>query len=272
MASQSYEIALADIFEGPMDLLVHLIKKNEVDIYDIPIAFITDQFLAYLEWMKSLDIDIAGDFLVMAATLTHIKSRMLLPSGAAGTDTAEEDDPRNVITGPLVEYLQMKSVAEQLAGRPLLDSDVFAIKTASPDLKTDPGEEALEADLMDLLRAYQSLLNKMSDNPALHISFDVISVKEKMTEVIDKIKERGSVPFASLLSARPDRTEIIVTFLAILEVVKLNMGYLLQSDSYRGLRLIHCDRPDTPGTPDTPDASDTPDTTHTPDTPRLNQS
>lgn len=246
MATQSYEIALADIFEGPMDLLVHLIKKNEVDIYDIPIAFITDQFLAYLEWMKSLDIDIAGDFLVMAATLTHIKSRMLLPSNAAGTDTAEEDDPRNEITGPLVEYLQMKSVAEQLAGQPLLDADVFARKTPYPDFKTDPGEETLDADLLDLLTAYQSLLNKMSDNPALHISFELISVKEKMTEVIDKIKDRGTVSFVSLLSAHPDRTEVIVTFLAILEVVKLNMGYLLQSDSHRDLRLIHRDTADAP--------------------------
>ncbi len=244
MASQSYEIALADIFEGPMDLLVHLIKKNEVDIYDIPISFITDQFLAYLEWMKSLDVDIAGDFLVMAATLTHIKSRMLLPSRAAGTDTAEEDDPRNEIAGPLAEYLQMKSVAEQLAGQPLLEADVFARKTQPPDYPADPGEEALDADLMDLLTAYHSLLNKISDNAALHISFEVISVKEKMTEVIDKIKDRGSVPFASLLSAHPDRTEIIVTFLAILEVVKLNMGYLLQSDSYRGLQLILRDSPD----------------------------
>src|SRR6056297_1015039 len=103
MANEVYRITLADIFEGPMDLLVHLIKKNEVDIYDIPIAFITDQFLDYLEWMKALDIDIAGDFLVMAATLTHIKSRMLLPVRQVDRESEEEPDPRDEIAGPLIE-------------------------------------------------------------------------------------------------------------------------------------------------------------------------
>ncbi|MBU1711585.1 MAG: segregation/condensation protein A, partial [Proteobacteria bacterium] len=98
-----YEVHLKDVFEGPMDLLIHLIKKNEVDIYDIPIALITDQYLQYIDWMKSMNIDIAGDFLLMAATLTHIKSKMLLPVNENGVE--DEDDPRMEITRPLLEYL-----------------------------------------------------------------------------------------------------------------------------------------------------------------------
>ena len=112
MQEKIYKVQLENIFEGPMDLLVHLIKKNELDIYDIPIAMVTEQYLQYLEWMKIMNIDFAGDFIVMASTLTQIKSRMLLPASA---DQEAEDDPRQEIIKPLIEYLQMKSAAEQLS-------------------------------------------------------------------------------------------------------------------------------------------------------------
>ncbi len=117
-----YEIKLDKVFEGPMALLVHLIKKNEVDIYDIPIAVITQQYLEYLEWIKLMNIDFAGDFLVMASTLTQIKSRMLLPTHGIEED---EEDPRLALTKPLQEYLEMQSVAEQLANRNLLGEHTF---------------------------------------------------------------------------------------------------------------------------------------------------
>ena len=116
-----YEVKL-EIFQGPLDLLIHLIRKNEVDIFDIPIATITDQYLEYLELMKALNITLAGDFLVMASTLIHIKSKMLLP----GVDTEDEEDPRIEITRPLMEYLRLKEVAGELSERDLLDRDVFA--------------------------------------------------------------------------------------------------------------------------------------------------
>jgi len=239
MPNPTYRIELQDIFEGPMDLLVHLIKKNELDIYDIPIAFITEKFLEYLEWMKSLDVDIAGDFLVMAATLTHIKSRMLLPSPDAQADTDEEDDPRREITGPLLEYMQMKSVAEELARRPRLNEDVFCRSIEKSDFINDPSEEPLQVDLTGLLNAYRALLDKIVDQKGLQITFERISVKEKMTELIDMIKERGAVAFDSVLSAAPDRIEIIVTFLAVLEIIKLNMVRLIQSGPSGNLRLIY---------------------------------
>lgn len=239
MVNEPYTIKLQDIFEGPMDLLVHLIKKNEVDIYDIPIAFITEKFLEYLEWMKSLDVDIAGDFLVMAATLAHIKSRMLLPSRNEGADTDEDDDPRKEITGPLIEYMQMKSVAEKLARQPILEEDVFSRNIERYNLIKDPSEEPLQVDLTSLLSTYRSLLDRIADQKGLRITFEGISVKEKMTELIDIIKEKGAVAFDSLLSDTPDRIEIILTFLAILEIVKLNMVRLIQSGPYGNLRLIH---------------------------------
>ena len=238
MANEPYKIKLRDIFEGPMDLLVHLIKKNEVDIYDIPIAFITDQFLEYLEWMKSMDVDIAGDFLVMAATLTHLKSRMLLPSRYGADNSDEDDDPRKEISGPLLEYMHMKSVAEQLSGQPILDEDIFSRKVEKSEFMPDPSDETIQADLLSLFAAYHSLLDKMTDQKGLHITFERISVKEKMTEIIDLIKEKGAVAFDTLLSDSPDRSEIIVTFLAILEIVKLNMARLMQTGPYSNLRLI----------------------------------
>ena len=127
MIEKPYQIRLEKIFEGPMDLLIHLIRKNDVDIYDIPIALITDQYLQYLELMKAMNLDYAGDFLLMASTLTQIKSKMLLPTHD-GDD--EEEDPLQEITRPLLEYLQMKSAAGLLAERNLLGHDTF---TRKPD-------------------------------------------------------------------------------------------------------------------------------------------
>ena len=123
MAEQLYSVQLENVFEGPMDLLVHLIKKNELDIYDIPIALITEQYLQYVEWMKAMNVDFAGEFIVMASTLTQIKSRMLLP--VHDGDGEEEEDPRLELTRPLLEYLQMKSVADQLVERNLLGDKTF---------------------------------------------------------------------------------------------------------------------------------------------------
>jgi segregation and condensation protein A len=238
MTGKAYEIKLDNVFEGPMDLLVHLIKKNEVDIYDIPIALITDQFLAYLEWMKSLDIEIASDFLLMAATLAHIKSRMLLPSRRS--DLADdEDDPRMEIADQLLEYLQMKSVAEQLMERPVLDDDVF---TRHPDkgvFLINPEEEVVKTDLFDLISSYHKLLDKMTDKDGIQITLERVSVKDRMTEIINLIEEKGTLTFTELLSKRPQRIDIVVTFLAILEIIKLKLVRFVQDDSKSGLRLFY---------------------------------
>ena len=154
--NQDYKVKL-DIFEGPMDLLVHLIKKAEVDIYDIPIALITDQFLAYVDWMKSMNIDFAGDFILMAATLTQIKSRMLLP--VHDGDEAEEEDHRLELTRPLLEYLQMKSVADQLIERNLLGDKTFIRNPSRDDFLTSPDDEFIKIGLFELIDAFQKILD-----------------------------------------------------------------------------------------------------------------
>ena len=136
MLDDRYEVRLENIFEGPMDLLVYLIQKNEVDVYDIPIALITDQYLGYIELMKALNIDVAGDFILMAATLTQIKSRMLLP--AAPADDPEAEDPRMEITRPLLEYLRMKSAADALAQRHLLGQDIFLREPVADESMPSP--------------------------------------------------------------------------------------------------------------------------------------
>ena len=222
-----------------MDLLVHLIKKHEVDIYDIPIALITDQFLAYLDWMQSLNIDIASDFLVMAATLAHIKSRMLLPRPPFEAEDAEEEDLRIEIAGQLLEYLQMKDAAEQLAERPILDEDVFVRTPDNASFTIDLDQEVVKTDLFDLISAYHRLLEKSSGTGGIRIVPERISVKDKMTEIIQRLEDRGTLTFLELIPRRPERMDIVVTFLAILEIVKLNLVRIIQNGPGSGLRLIY---------------------------------
>ena len=155
-----YQIRLEEIFEGPMDLLIHLIRKNDLDIYDIPIALITDQYLQYLELMKSMNIDYAGDFLLMASTLTQIKSRMLLPTHDGDE---EEEDPLQEITRPLLEYLQMKSAADQLIGRNLLGEKTFVRKPSRDEFSTSEDDEFIKIGLFELIDAFQKILERIPD-------------------------------------------------------------------------------------------------------------
>ncbi len=239
MATQSYEIKLENVFEGPMDLLVHLIKKNEVDIYDIPISLITDQFLAYLDWMKSLNIEIAGDFLVMAATLAHIKSRMLLPGSADDSAEEDEEDPRLEITGQLLEYLQIKSVAQQLCQRPILDEDVFVRQGEDALSLVDLETGVVKTDLFELIQTYHKLLENASGKNGILITPERISVKDRMTEIIQILEEKKTVSFMELVAQRFERIEIIITFLAVLEIIKLNLARIVLNKKQDALRLYY---------------------------------
>ncbi len=235
MNSPAYQVKLENVFEGPMDLLVHLIKKNEVDIYDIPIALITDQFLAYIQWMQDMEIDVAADFLVMASTLAQLKSRMLLPD--TGPASEEGEDPRDAITGPLVEYMRMKSAAENLADRCILNQHVFTRQCDTSDFTSADGETPVEADLYEILRLYQDLMERLSPEPGFEITPEKISVKEKMTEIIELLEKHKSASFQDLAARCSDRSEIIAAFLAILEVVRLNLAGISQAQDSGGLRL-----------------------------------
>ena len=235
MPEEIYKVQLENIFEGPMDLLFHLIKKNELDIYDIPIAMVTEQYLQYLDWMKTMNIDYAGDFIVMASTLAQIKSRMLLPA----PEDDEEDDPRHELIKPLLEYLQMKSAAEQLSQRELLGEDTFIRGRDREEFLTFQEEEYVKVGLFELIDAFQKILEKIPGDYRMEFTADKISVKEKITQITDVLEAKGSVTFDQLFSERPDKNEVIVTFLAILEMVKLALIRIAQHVQTGVMRLFY---------------------------------
>ncbi len=236
MPEEIYKVQLENIFEGPMDLLVHLIKKNELDIYDIPIALVTEQYLQYLEWMKIMNIDFAGDFIVMASSLAQIKSRMLLPASA---DEEDEDDPRHEIIKPLLEYLQMKSAAEQLSERHLLGEETFLRGRDRQEFLAIQQEEYIQVGLFELIDAFQKILEKIPDDQRMEFTPDKISVKEKITQIADLLEAKGSTTFIELFSENPDKSEIIVTFLAILEMVRLALIRIVQHAQTGVMRLFY---------------------------------
>ena len=236
MENKFYQVKLSDIFEGPMDLLVHLIKKNEIDIYDIPIAMVTEQYLSYLEWLKSMNIDFAGDFLVMAATLAHIKSRMLLPTVS---DEDDDEDPRMEIARPLAEYLQLKSAAEELSRRALLGENTFVRQPAEVRDLVPRDEEFINIGLFELIDAFQQILKNISAEERLELTSDSISVKDRISELVDLFEEKKSLTFEELFAGAPNKSDVIITFLAILEMVKLCLVRLAQHSQTGLIRLFY---------------------------------
>lgn len=220
-----YRVKLQDVFEGPMDLLVHLIKKAEVDIYDIPISQITAQYLDYLEWMKQMNIDFAGDFVLMASTLTHIKSRMLLPPQVGEED---EEDPRLEITRPLLEYLRIKSAAEQLAERNLLGEKTFTRNPDTEILERVEDNEVIRIGLFELIDAFQRILDKVTPGHRVDLTRDRVSVQERITQLTEMLETKESMTFDELFADDHQRSDIIVTFLAILEMAKLSLIRIAQ--------------------------------------------
>ncbi len=237
MSDERYEVKVEKVFEGPMDLLIYLIKKNEVDIYDIPIAMITAQYLAYLEWMKAMNIDVAGDFILMAATLAHIKSRTLLP--VHGSEGEDDEDPRMEIARPLLEYLRMKSLAEQLNERPILGEDTFVRTPGKEELTIDKEDQLIAASLYDLIMAFQAVLEKMGEDHRVDFSEERFSIKDKISEILDILEQKGSVTFQELFSAASVKEELIVTFLSILEMAKLSLIRITQQVHTGIIRLFY---------------------------------
>ena len=235
MFDEPYKVLLDDVFEGPMDLLVHLIKKNDVDIYDIPIALITDQYLGYLELMKSLNIDLAGDFILMAATLAQIKSKMLLPVH----ENEDDEDPRMQIAVPILEYLEMKSAAGQLAGRNLLGDNTFIRQSDIKDFLSDQEEEVISVGLFELIDAFQKILKNISEDQRIEITPDKMSVKDRISKLVDIFEEKRSITFEELFAEHVSRTEVILTFLAILEMVKLCLIRIAQHTQSGVIRLFY---------------------------------
>ena len=217
-----------EIFEGPLDLLLHLIKKNEVSIADIPIATITEQYLATLELMQNLSLDVAGEFLVMAATLIHIKSRMLLPPSEDTEEEEEGADPRAELVRRLLEYQRFKDAAAQLEQRELLTRDVFARATAPAEEAAFPGFR--EVSVFELLSALRHVLERLPKDNVHEVTLDKITVREKMTLLLDTLRAQHQVLFEALFSEAKSRMEVIVTFLAMLELVKVRAIRIFQEE------------------------------------------
>ena len=211
-----------DIFEGPLDLLLHLIRKNEVDIYDIPISSITEEYMQYLEMLKALDLNVAGEFILMASTLVHIKSKMLLPIEEE-EEEADDYDPRDELVERLLEYQRFKEAAGELDSRNLLGRDVF---TRGQPYTLDVQEEDVSTALVnisvfDLMEAFQEVLNNIPKDYTVDISIEQFKIVDKINLIMETLEEKGSVTFASLFPTGGSKGELIVTFLAILELCRL---------------------------------------------------
>jgi segregation and condensation protein A len=231
-----------EVFEGPLDLLLHLIKKNEIDIYDIPIAVITGQYLEYLEMMKDLNLDIAGEFLLMAATLLHIKSKMLLPpteEEEGGEGEEGQEDPRAELVRRLLEYQKFKEAASDLSQGLLLDREVFARHFFGEEIFKEAEEGLLgEVSLFDLVEAIKKVLQGAPPEEFQEISVDHLSIKDRIQEVMENLWTKENLSFDELFSREAPRREIILTFLAILELLRLRMIRIYQPAPYGAIRIF----------------------------------
>ena len=232
-----YSVKL-ETFEGPLDLLLHLIRKNELNIYDIPIADITRQYLDYLQLMKELNLEVAGEFLVMASTLLQIKSRMLLPTPGDEEGGEEEEDPRAELVRRLLEYQRYKAASLLLRERDLLGRETFARKFDPPDLAELITEEGpLELELFQLIDAFRKLLAKLPAAAVHQVAADTISIADRITELLALVVDRQNLLFDELFDERTTREFLVVTFLAILELCKLRAINIVQDERYGAILL-----------------------------------
>lgn len=226
------------VFEGPLDLLLHLIRENKIDIYDIPIALITHRYLEYLEIMKELNLEIAGEFLVMAATLIHIKSRMLLPVDEDAP--VDEEDPRMELVQRLLEYQAFKEAALTLKEKEETWRDYFR---REPYDGADERPEEVELplfdlNLFDLIGAFQKLLEKVPAE-AVEITKETLTVKDKIAFIMDKLESEETVRFETLFTRDVARSEMIVTFLALLEIIRLGLARGYQDKDFGGIWIVN---------------------------------
>jgi segregation and condensation protein A len=219
--AELYRVKL-DVFEGPLDLLLHLIKKNEVEIVNIPVATITEQYLAYLEMMRELSLDVAGEFLVMAATLTLIKSRMLLPPSEEDEDEAEAD-PRAALVQQLLEYQRYREAALELSERPLLRRDVFVREPLidDPEIIQSAQPRRLQVSVWELLEGLRAVLKRAQPDAVHEVVTDRVSLRDRVRALLQALSAVGVLDFESLFDDAATRVEIIVTFLALLELIKM---------------------------------------------------
>ena len=242
-AADAFPVKLSN-FEGPLDLLLHLIRKHELNIHDIPIALITAQYLAAIALLQELDLDVAGEYIVMAATLIHIKSKMLLPrpETAAGVE-AEEDDPRDALVRRLLEHEKFKAAAGLLHER----EQLRAAQWLRPDGRVadiaGDYEPELEVDLFSLLTAFQAVVHRAKQRPEVPLPPEQISVDVRIDQLLARLSETQACGFDDLFVDVHDRSGLIVTFLALLEMIRLKLVRVFQSGSFGPIRVYKRSRP-----------------------------
>ena len=239
---EGYPVRL-DNFEGPLDLLLHLIKKHEVDIYDIPIRLITQQYLEYIDLMQEMNLDVAGEFLVMAATLIHIKSRTLLPRPDPTQEDSEED-PREALMRRLLEHQKFKAAAELLHERETLRSAQWT-RPDGPiaEIAGDTPEPEIDVDLFSLITAFRAVVERAKLRPKVYLPTEQISIEDRIEQLMTKLSETEACGFEDLFADVQSRAGLIVTFLAMLEMIRLKLIRVFQSGALGPIRVYKRARP-----------------------------
>src|SRR3982750_2842885 len=239
---EGYPVKLAN-FEGPLDLLLHLIRKHEVDIYDIPIALVTKQYLEYIDLMQELNLDVAGEFLVMAATLIHIKSRELLPRPDPSQEDAEED-PREALIRRLLEHQKFKAAAELLHERETLRSAQWT-RPDGPitEIAGEPPEPEIEIDLFSLISAFRAVVERAKARPKIYLPSEQMPIEDRIEQLMARLSETEACGFEDLFEDVQTRSGLVVTFLALLEMIRLKLIRVFQTGVVGPIRIYKRARP-----------------------------
>lgn len=222
-----------EAFEGPLDLLLYLIRKQNIDILDIPVAEITRQYMGYVELMKAVRLELAAEYLVMAAMLAEIKSRMLLPRSAEADE--DEEDPRAELIRRLQEYERFKSAAEELDGLPRVGREIVVPRLEAPEARAR--KLLPQVSLEELLLSMAEVLRRADMFESHHVTREALSTRERMSEVLERLKDGGFVPFVALFRAEEGRLGVVVTFMAVLELIKESLVELVQNEQFGAIHV-----------------------------------
>jgi segregation and condensation protein A len=240
---EDYPVRLLN-FQGPLDLLLHLIKKHEVDIYDIPISLITQQYLEYLDLMQEMNLDVAGEFLVMAATLIHIKSRELLPRPDPAQEDPEED-PREALVRRLLEHQRFKAAAELLHEKEIFRSAMWHRPDGRvAEVVGEAPEPEVEVDLFSLMAAFRQVLDRMRARPRVILPPEQIPIETRIEQLFERLSETEACGFEELFADVQTRAGMIVTFLALLEMIRLKRIRVFQQGAFGPIRVYKRAPPD----------------------------
>jgi segregation and condensation protein A len=222
-----------EAFEGPLDLLLYLIRRQNIDVLDIPIAEITKQYVQYIDVMKEMQLELAGEYLLMAAMLAEIKSRMLLPRPEAAEE--DEEDPRAELVRRLQEYERFKKAAEDISDLPRLERDVFVASVDAPERKVTT--KLPDVTMKELLLAFHDVLQRAEMFSNLHMQREPLSVRQRMSEILTRIKSSGFTGFSDLFDAEEGRMGVAVTFIAVLELLRESIIEVVQAEQYAPLHI-----------------------------------